>query len=188
MAKLGCLTELALGASLGLTGGLFLFPNLGKHKDQIERQANYFEEGSKLDPVEVLGIQKILYAEAANQSSSNRQLIGRCILNRVESSEYPNTIYGVTHQRNAFTCITQNSKLWNQAENSGRMNSYERRIFQDCENDAKNVLKGKLQGIQREEEIVAYHDTSIKKPKEEYWRKLERVYSSGRLIFYAPKH
>ncbi|MCK5321311.1 cell wall hydrolase [Candidatus Pacearchaeota archaeon] len=132
-------------------------------------------------------IQKILYAEAANQSSQNRRLVVKCILNRVSHKDYPNDIYSVIHQRNAFSCTFDGNKLWGQASGEIPMNGYERKVFDGCGEDTREVLDGFKIGIPRESEIVAYRDISIEKPNSTYWNSLEKIYESERLVFYVPK-
>ena len=47
----------------------------------------------------------IIFCEAGNQSFEGQVAVGAVILNRVESSKFPNTIYGVIYQPYAFTCV-----------------------------------------------------------------------------------
>jgi hypothetical protein len=137
---------------------------------------------------ELKELQKVLYAEAANQSSENRRLIAQCILNRVESPDYPNSVNDVIYQKNAFSCINgRGSNLWNQANGNLFMNPYEKRIFESCGADAQLTLEGENVGISLKEKIIAYHDISITKPHDPYWNSLEKVFESERLIFYAPR-
>ena len=143
----------------------------------------------KYTPAEYQEMSKILYAEAADQSRQNRRLIARTILNRVASSKYPDSIDSVIHQRNAFTCTFDGKKNWAQATGRRKMNGYEKMIFRRCTEDAQSVLDGTKEEVEipREDEIIAYHDISIKKPRDKYWKSLVEVHRSGRLIFYAPK-
>ena len=48
---------------------------------------------------------KCIYAEARGEPYVGQVAIGAVILNRVESSSFPNTIYGVIYQPYAFTCV-----------------------------------------------------------------------------------
>lgn len=137
-------------------------------------------------------IRNILYAEAANQPRQNRRLIGRTILNRVASEDYPNTIYEVIHQRDAFSCINDKiNKNWKQAIGELERNEYEEKVFKRCQEDAEDVLDGNYENIPREKEIIAYHDLSVDieklRQKKDYWKGLEEVYRNERLVFYAPK-
>tara|TARA_B100001971_G_C18060266_1_gene467545 strand:- start:141 stop:860 length:720 start_codon:yes stop_codon:yes gene_type:complete len=134
----------------------------------------------------------ILYAEAANQPRENRRLIGRTILNRVASKNYPNTIQDVIYQTNAFSCIKDSeNKNWKQAIGKLDRNEYEDMIYERCEKDAKDVLDGKKEGVKREDEIIAYHDISVKikdlRKDRDFWKSVEEVYRNDRLIFYASK-
>jgi len=130
---------------------------------------------------------RILYAESANQTDKNKRLVARTIINRAKSKDYPSTPYKVIHQKNAFTCTHDGSKLWKQANGKTKMNAYEEKVWAKSKTAAKAVYNGTKEGITREDEIVAYHDTSISKPNTKYWNSLELVYTSGKLKFYAPK-
>ncbi len=48
---------------------------------------------------------KCIHAEARGEPYSGQVAIGAVILNRVKSSKFPNTIYGVIYQPYAFTCV-----------------------------------------------------------------------------------
>ncbi len=158
------------------------------------------ETKPKYSAEELEETRNILYAESANQPRQSRRLIGKVILNRVAHKRYPNTIKGVIYQPYAFSCINDSKNPnWKQATGKSARNEYEERVFGKCGQDAKQVLDGKKEGIKREDEIIAYHDTSIsidklrswetkaEKRKADYWKSLEEVYRTDRLIFYAPK-
>ena len=111
------------------------------------------------------------------------------------------------YEKNAFSCINdEDNKNWKQAIGKLKRNEYEEMIYKRCREDVKAVLDGERLEIVREDEIIAYHDTSIKykdlaaresKIKEKwekkdkiyngYWINLEPVFQDGNLIFYAPK-
>ncbi len=130
-----------------------------------------------------------IYGEAANQPEKTRELVGRVILNRVGKKGYASNIEEVITGGNNFSCVTcKKNKNWRQATGELEMNNYEKMIFKRCLQDAKDVLNGKKIGVLRENELVAYHDVSIEKPKDRYWDSLEKVFKQGRLVFYAPKN
>jgi hypothetical protein len=152
-------------------------------------------------------VQNILYGEAANQLSLVRKAVAKVILNRVDSDKYPQNIHDVIFERNAFSCIfNEKNKNWGQATGKLKRNLYEEKVYKECGKDAKVVLEGESLGLQTENEIVAYHDDSIKyedlvakelKLKEKYeregkryngyWMNLEPVLKIEELTFYAPK-
>lgn len=129
---------------------------------------------------------KAVYAEGANQPDINKRLIARTIINRAKNDNFPATPYKAIHQENAFTC-TQGSKLWRQAQGKAKMKKYERGVFARCNSNVQDVYAGRSEGLAREDEIIAYHDISIPKPKGVFWDSLEEVYRKDRLIFYAPR-
>lgn len=47
-----------------------------------------------------------VHAEAGNQSFEGRQAVAGVILNRMDSTRFPNTISEVLHQKNQFSCMT----------------------------------------------------------------------------------
>ncbi len=49
---------------------------------------------------------KCIYAESRGESYTGQVAVGAVILNRVASSQFPNTISGVIYQRNAFTAVS----------------------------------------------------------------------------------
>ena len=49
---------------------------------------------------------KCIYAEARGESYTGQVAVGAVILNRVNSSKFPNTISGVIYQKNAFTAVS----------------------------------------------------------------------------------
>ncbi|MDO8622858.1 MAG: cell wall hydrolase [archaeon] len=132
-------------------------------------------------------IEKIIYAEAANQPEINRRLVARTILNRVSDRDNYSHPSKVIYGKNAFTCTFDGSRLWRQAKGRLRMNKIEKEAFMTCKKNALEVYLGKRENIPREDEIIAYHDISISKPNDTYWNSLEEVYKNDRLIFYAPK-
>lgn len=128
----------------------------------------------------------IVYVEAASQSETNRELVAKVIMNRVENPNYPGNINDVIHENNAFTCTFDGSPMWKQATGELPRNSYEEMVYQNCTEDAKEIMNGKTLGIERENDIIAYHDWSIEKPVDNFWKSLEPVYQNEKMIFYAP--
>lgn len=49
---------------------------------------------------------KCIYAEARGEPYTGQVAVGAVVLNRVESSQFPNTISGVIYQPYAFTCVS----------------------------------------------------------------------------------
>ncbi len=54
---------------------------------------------------DLYNLAKCIYAEARGEPYVGQVAVGAVILNRVESSKFPNTIYGVIYQPYAFTCV-----------------------------------------------------------------------------------
>ena len=52
---------------------------------------------------------KLVYAEARGESYKGQVAVAAVVLNRVASSEFPNTISGVIYQSKAFSCVDNGS-------------------------------------------------------------------------------
>ncbi len=62
-------------------------------KEQPETKLNIDEE-------ELLA--KVVHAEAGNQDMTGKRLVVDCVLNRIDSDEYPNHVFGVVLQEGQF--------------------------------------------------------------------------------------
>ncbi len=136
-------------------------------------------------------VARILYAEAANQPKGNKQLIVKCILNRIENDGYPDNLEDNLFTRNAFSCtLNGGSDMWKEANDSSLRNGYEESVYQKCRRVAKNIMDGcRPETISRDvwNSVIAYHDVSIEKRKDSYWDSLELIYENDRLKFYGEK-
>ena len=54
-------------------------------------------------------LSKLVYAEARGESYKGQVAVAAVVLNRVSSSEFPNTVSGVVYQKAAFTCVSNGS-------------------------------------------------------------------------------
>ena len=52
---------------------------------------------------------KLVYAEARGESYKGQVAVAAVVLNRVASSEFPNTVTGVIYQSGAFSCVSNGS-------------------------------------------------------------------------------
>lgn len=48
---------------------------------------------------------QVVYGEARGESYNGQVAVAAVVLNRLESNEFPDTMYGVVFQKNAFTCV-----------------------------------------------------------------------------------
>ena len=48
-------------------------------------------------------LSRIIYAESGNQILDGKIAVGNVVMNRVESSQFPNNIYDVLNQKNQFS-------------------------------------------------------------------------------------
>lgn len=52
---------------------------------------------------------RLIYAEARGETYKGKVAVGAVALNRVRSSQFPNTLSGVIYQKSAFECVTNGS-------------------------------------------------------------------------------
>lgn len=52
---------------------------------------------------------KLVYAEARGESYKGKVAVAAVVLNRVASSQFPNTVSGVVYQSGAFSCVSNGS-------------------------------------------------------------------------------
>jgi len=52
---------------------------------------------------------RLIYAEARGETYKGKVAVGAVALNRVRSSQFPNTLSGVIYQKNAFECVSNGS-------------------------------------------------------------------------------
>lgn len=64
-----------------------------------------YQSGGYYDPQALDLIARVINAEAGNMSLEGKVSVGNVIMNRVASSEFPNTVYGVLYQPNQFTVV-----------------------------------------------------------------------------------
>lgn len=61
------------------------------------------EQLNTFDTYEMALMAKVVRAEAGNQDDVGKRLVVDCILNRLDSNHFPNTVEGVVTQENQFT-------------------------------------------------------------------------------------
>lgn len=62
--------------------------------------------GSNYTSSDLYLLAKCIYAEARGESYTGQVAVGAVVLNRVASSQFPNTVSGVIYQRHAFTAVS----------------------------------------------------------------------------------
>lgn len=163
-----------------------------KTSDKLE---NNYSEVIQSDKDYTYKLAQVIYGEAANQNEKARRMVAKVALNRAGRKGYPSTLEKVLSQNNAFSCTGADvNKTWKQAIGKLPMNEYEKKVFNDCINDAKYVLEGNKIGVKNEDDIVAYHDARVwysklrdSKKHGFYWKKLNHVGRYGNLEFYTEK-
>ena len=86
----------ALGAEVEWNGEEYLV-SITSGATPIESGDSYY------DQEDLYWLSRIIYCESGNQSLEGKIAVGNVVLNRVASSQFPNSIYGVIFQRNQFT-------------------------------------------------------------------------------------
>lgn len=64
-----------------------------------------YQPSGSYDPQALDLIARVINAEAGSMSLEGKVSVGNVIMNRVASSEFPNTVYGVLYQPNQFTVV-----------------------------------------------------------------------------------
>ena len=64
-----------------------------------------YQPSGYYDPQALDLIARVINAEAGSMSLEGKVSVGNVIMNRVASSEFPNTVYGVLYQPNQFTVV-----------------------------------------------------------------------------------
>lgn len=84
----------------------------------------YYSAGVKLSAQEVEWLAQMIHAEARGEPYIGQVAVGAVIINRLLSSQFPNTLRGVLFQRNAFQPI-QNGSFYMAANESARQAALE---------------------------------------------------------------
>ena len=75
-----------------------------------EDRGAYIQSGdSYYDADALYWLSHIINAESGNQSLEGKIAVGNVVMNRVDSEEFPDTIYDVLHQRNQFSPVVSGS-------------------------------------------------------------------------------
>lgn len=84
----------------------------------------YYPVGVRLSNAEVEWLAQMIHAEARGEPYLGQVAVGAVILNRMLSSQFPNTLRGVLFQRNAFQPIL-NGSFYNTPSESARKAAFE---------------------------------------------------------------
>lgn len=120
-----------------------------KHKDSVEEIIEDYEwymNTSYMSLKDVDLLARIINAEAGNQSDWCQQMVGISVLNRVESEEYPDTLYRVIYQ--SIGGVYQFSPVAD-----GRIDG---KPSERAYNNAKKVLEGDVTWING---LIAFEST-----------------------------
>lgn len=93
------------GLTVDGIAGKSTFAALGMN-DSVRVLENDEKNTSDYTSSDLYLLAKCIYAEARGESYTGQVAVGAVILNRVASSQFPNTISGVIYQKNAFTAVT----------------------------------------------------------------------------------
>lgn len=75
----------------------------GEEPGYLEDAADYYDED------DLYWLSRIIYCESGNQSLVGKLAVGNVVLNRVENSSFPDTIYDVIFQKNQFSPASSGS-------------------------------------------------------------------------------
>ncbi|NLM39108.1 MAG: LysM peptidoglycan-binding domain-containing protein [Firmicutes bacterium] len=91
--------------------------------------------GVRLSDQEVKWLAQMIYAESRGEPYLGQVAVGAVILNRLKSPQFPNTLYGVLFQRNAFQPI-KNGAFFNEPDEKAYRAAYEALMGHDPTNGA----------------------------------------------------
>ena len=91
-----------VGAATAAKMGVTLSGTKSSASSSASSSAGYVSADHRL-------LAKLVYAEARGESYKGKVAVGAVALNRVRSSQFPNTLSGVVYQKNAFECVTNGS-------------------------------------------------------------------------------
>lgn len=91
--------------------------NAGEHMDEtnrrqakmIKKEVKYHVRGVTLNKEDCRVLERIVEAEAGDQDLRGRILVANVILNRIKSSEFPDTVKGVVFARRQFSPVSNGS-------------------------------------------------------------------------------
>lgn len=75
-----------------------------KPTDQSSKKTSSGSNNVSTDMANLLA--RLIYAEARGESYTGQVAVGAVVLNRVKSSQFPNTIAGVIYQKGQFSSVT----------------------------------------------------------------------------------
>lgn len=91
-------------AALGMNDSVKVLDN--DKKGNGGNSGNSGNSGADYTSSDLYLLAKCIYAEARGESYTGQVAVGAVILNRVASSQFPNTISGVIYQKGAFTAVS----------------------------------------------------------------------------------
>lgn len=133
----------------------------------------------EFDPV--FEIARVVYAEAAGEPSSGKHAIASVILNRVQENGYPNTIYKVIHQKNAFSAVKTGNRLYEQSKQPDKMAGQDLLAWEDCVKQVEKALYS-----HKVERVIAYRRKDCTNGNS-YFNKLLLSGECGEHYFYETK-
>lgn len=91
--------------------------NAGEHTDEIcrrtakavKKEIKYHVRGVTMDEKDCRILERIIEAEAGDQSIKGRILVANVILNRIRSEEFPDTVRGVVFEPRQFSPVSNGS-------------------------------------------------------------------------------
>ena len=96
-------------SSAALAAHLAVAPDVAAHEPQTPEPVAEPEPEPRYEEItaeerELLA--RVVYAESNTEPIEGQIAVAQVVLNRVRSSEFPNTIAGVIYQKNAFSCVS----------------------------------------------------------------------------------
>lgn len=135
-------------------------------KSNIPKAAPVEEKKAAIDP-KIIFIARVLFAETAGQTETERLLMASVIYNRIGHEGFGGgqlkSALEVARQPLAFSCVGDTAnKQWLLSMTPDEMDEPTLKIWEDCVALAESLASGKFEPVNKD--IVYYHDHSIAKP------------------------
>jgi len=122
---------------------------------------------------------RCVFAEACGVSFQAKVWVAATIINRADHPSYPNDIRGVIYQKNAFSSVMENSRLWRMSANPASMSPAYKKKWNDCVKAVNIAMES------RNLKVIAFKETSC--PTSKYFRSLVVLAVFDNLTFYGER-
>lgn len=162
--------------------GTLVEQDVAKTKDWLEEKERLAKE-VKVSPSEYKLLCKVVYAESSRGNSKENTAIAATIINRMESSEFPDTILEVLTEDGQFNCIEGGTVYW-----YPEANRKEKLGWDEVTEQVKADVELALRGFDPTEENIGgalyFYSPQYISSEEQAKHKNAKLIQYGETIFY----